>query len=111
MVMAYKLPDDYVMVWDRPSGLTANTGYTFRFRLLDAQGRPAADMEPYMGMGGHAAFVETMGTNPVLRFARSHLAGKPGISRYGTADEHPLTKADLAGLRDAFGAPAKGAGR
>ena len=33
---AYKLPDEYTMVWDRPAELSANTAYAFHFRLLDA---------------------------------------------------------------------------
>ncbi|HUE04845.1 MAG TPA: hypothetical protein VMR62_35160, partial [Bryobacteraceae bacterium] len=31
----------------------------FRFRLEDPSGQPAHDMELYMGMPGHAAFVRT----------------------------------------------------
>jgi len=73
---SYKLPDGYVMVWDRPSTLTANTGYTFRFRLLDAQGKPAGDMQPYMGMAGHAAFVKTDGTV----FAHTHPEGSAAMA-------------------------------
>jgi 2-polyprenyl-3-methyl-5-hydroxy-6-metoxy-1,4-benzoquinol methylase len=53
--------------------------------------------------GGVAAFIETMDTNPVLRFARRHLVGRFGIPRFGTLDEHPLTPADLAGIERAFG--------
>jgi TRAP-type C4-dicarboxylate transport system permease small subunit len=73
---SYTLPDGYVMVWDRPSTLTANAGYAFRFRLLDAQGKPAADMQPYMGMAGHAAFVKTDGTV----FAHTHPEGSAAMS-------------------------------
>jgi hypothetical protein len=68
---SYKLPDGYVMMWDRPSALTANTAYSFRFHLLDPSGNPAADMQPYMGMAGHAAFVKTDGTV----FAHTHPEG------------------------------------
>jgi TRAP-type C4-dicarboxylate transport system permease small subunit len=73
---SYKLPDGYVMVWDRPSTLTANTGYTFRFRLLNAEGGPAADMQPYMGMAGHAAFVKTDGSV----FAHTHPEGSAAMA-------------------------------
>jgi hypothetical protein len=73
---SYKLPDGYFMVWDRPSALTADTGYTFRFRLLDAGGKPAADMQPYMGMAGHAAFVKTDGTV----FAHTHPEGSAAMA-------------------------------
>jgi hypothetical protein len=73
---SYKLPDGYVMVWDRPSGLTADTANTFRFHLLDADGKPAADMRPYMGMAGHAAFVKTDGTV----FAHTHPEGSAAMA-------------------------------
>lgn len=48
--------------------------------------------------GGTSAFVETMATNPVLRFARKWLTGRFGVPRYGTPDEHPLTVDDVAEL-------------
>jgi TRAP-type C4-dicarboxylate transport system permease small subunit len=73
---SYKLPDGYVMVWDRPSTLTVNTAYSFRFRLLDASGRAAGDMQPYMGMAGHAAFVKTDGTV----FAHTHPEGSAAMA-------------------------------
>ena len=68
---AYKLPDGYTMVWDRPAPLAAGAAYTFRFRLLDPTGKPAADMQPYLGMAGHAAFVKTDATV----FAHTHPEG------------------------------------
>lgn len=52
---------------------------------------------------GKAAFVETMGLNPILRVARSRLTGRYGIPRYGNDDERPLTRDDLDVLRRAFG--------
>jgi len=73
---SYKLPDGYMMVWDRPSALTADTAYSFRFRLLDGDGRPARDMQPYMGMAGHAAFVKTDGTV----FAHTHPEGSAAMA-------------------------------
>jgi hypothetical protein len=48
------------MVWERSEGkLHTRQPYEFRFRLEDAQGKPADGMELYMGMLGHAAFVST----------------------------------------------------
>ncbi len=74
---SYKLPDGYVMVWDRPSTVQVRTLHTaFRFRLLDANGRPATDMQPYMGMAGHAAFVKTDGTV----FAHTHPEGSAAMA-------------------------------
>jgi hypothetical protein len=72
---SYKLPDGYTMVWDRPQDLSANTGYAFRFRLLDSAGQPAADTRPYLGMAGHAAFVKTDGTV----FAHTHPEGSASM--------------------------------
>ena len=49
----------------------ANQPVLFRFQLRDAQGRPAADVAPYLGMAGHAAFVKTDWTT----FAHTHPEG------------------------------------
>jgi hypothetical protein len=72
---AYKLADGYTMVWDRPAEITASTAYTFRFRLLDPSGKPATNMQPYLGMSGHAAFVKTDGT----AFAHTHPDGSAAM--------------------------------
>jgi len=72
---AYKLPDGYSMIWDRPQDLRANTAYAFRFRLVDAAGQPAGDVHPYLGMAGHAAFVKTDGTV----FAHTHPEGSAAM--------------------------------
>jgi len=54
------LANGYRMVWERGSAaLRAKQPTEFRFRLEDAQGRPADEVELYMGMLGHAAFVST----------------------------------------------------
>jgi hypothetical protein len=72
----YKLPDGYSMVWERPAELTANTGYALRFQLLDPSGKPAADMQPYLGMAGHAAFVKADGS----AFAHTHPEGSAAMA-------------------------------
>jgi SAM-dependent methyltransferase len=53
--------------------------------------------------GGVGSFHETMGINPVLRFARAHLMGLPGVIRFGSVDEHPLLHSDIERIRTAFG--------
>lgn len=66
------LPDGYRMVWERGSEpLHAHRPYEFKFRLEDASGQPAQDMELYMGMQGHAAFVAPDGSV----FAHVHPSG------------------------------------
>lgn len=68
---ADKLPDGYTIVWDKPATLRANEAVMFRFKMLNAQGKPATDVVPYLGMPGHAAFVKTDWT----AFAHTHPAG------------------------------------
>ncbi|MGA8728140.1 MAG: hypothetical protein WB608_05260, partial [Terracidiphilus sp.] len=79
----YQLPDGYRMVWEKPTALTANTPYNLVFHLLDPQGRPAADMQPYLGMAGHAAFVKTDGT----AFAHTHPDGSAAMPAVMLANE------------------------
>jgi len=55
---ASPLSDGYRMVWERgATPLRTKRAELFRFRVEDANGKPAGDMELYMGMPGHAAFV------------------------------------------------------
>jgi len=72
---SYKLPDGYIMVWDHPTVLTANSPYSFRFRLLKPDGTPATNMQPYLGMAGHAAFAKTDGSV----FAHTHPDGSAAM--------------------------------
>lgn len=53
--------------------------------------------------GSPSAFLETMASNPLLRFARRNMIGRFGIPRYGTEDEHPLTEHDLVVLQEWLG--------
>jgi len=55
------LPGGYRMVWDRSgeAPFHAKRPYLFRFHLEDGAGEPAKDMQFYMGMMGHAAFVRS----------------------------------------------------
>jgi hypothetical protein len=43
----------------RSNGLKVGQVTWFRFRIEDAEHRPANDLEPYMGMAGHAEFVRS----------------------------------------------------
>jgi hypothetical protein len=72
---SYKLPDGYTMVWAKPETISANRGYGFQFTLLDASGKPATDVEPYLGMPGHAAFVKT----DLTAFAHTHPEGSAAM--------------------------------
>jgi len=100
---SYKLPDGYVMMWDRPSTVRADTAYAFRFHLLDANGKPATDVQPYMGMAGHAAFVKTDGTV----FAHTHPEGSAAMAALMLANENTGSNASDHGAMN--GAMSNGA--
>jgi hypothetical protein len=60
------------MIWERgPGPLKANTAMDFKFSVQDKDGKPAHDLEPYMGMAGHAEFVDS----DLSVFAHVHPAG------------------------------------
>jgi hypothetical protein len=84
---AYKFSDGYTIVWDRPAAITANTAYGFRFRLLNPEGKPATDVQPYMGMAGHAAFVKTDGST----FAHTHPEGSAAMPALMLANDNANT--------------------
>lgn len=68
----FRFPDGSRMVWERAGEpLRARRLTQFRFRLLDAKSEPVRDMEFYMGMAGHAAFLKSDGST----FAHVHPTG------------------------------------
>ena len=65
------------MIWERPAGaLRTRQPIWFRFRVEDAKGEPATDLEPYMGMAGHAFFVRS----DLEVFAHVHPAGSVSMA-------------------------------
>jgi hypothetical protein len=64
------------------SNLKAGQPYWFRFRVEDKDGKPATDLEPYMGMAGHAVFVSTDGNI----FAHVHPAGSVSMAAVNLAE-------------------------
>ena len=55
-----------------------------------------------MKPGARAIFAENSGRNQLLMLARRRVAGRFGVPRYSTADEHPLSREDVAALETAF---------
>ena len=71
------LPDGGRMIWQRPAGpLKANAPFEFTFVVQDQDGRPVQDLEPYMGMAGHAEFVRS----DLSVFAHVHPAGSVSMA-------------------------------
>jgi hypothetical protein len=71
------------IVWQRPAGpLKANVPLEFTFTVQDKNGQPAKDMEPYMGMAGHAEFVRS----DLSVFAHVHPAGSVSMAALELAE-------------------------
>jgi hypothetical protein len=78
------LPDGGHIVWQRPAGpLKASAPLEFTFVVQDKDGRPARDMEPYMGMAGHAEFVRS----DLSVFAHLHPAGSVSMAALELAQD------------------------
>ncbi len=74
------------MIWERGHGpLKANTAMAFRFSVADKDGKPARDLEPYMGMAGHAEFVRS----DLSVFAHVHPAGSVPMASLEMAQAWP----------------------
>ncbi len=77
------LPDGARMVWERDSApLASNQLLWFRFRVDDPSGKPASDLEPYMGMAAHAVFV----SSDFSVFAHVHPDGSVPMAALTLAD-------------------------
>jgi len=67
-----QLPGGDRMIWEEhQSALKVGKVSWFRFRVEDAEHQPVNDLEPYMGMAGHAEFVRS----DLSVFAHVHPAG------------------------------------
>lgn len=71
-----KLEDGGSLVWEKPGPIAANTALDLRFKVLDKDGKPAKDVEPYMGMAGHAEIV----SSDLSVFAHIHPAGSVSMA-------------------------------
>jgi hypothetical protein len=89
---SWPLPDGGHMIWRRPAGtLKAGMPLEFTFDVQDTDGKPVNDMEPYMGMAGHAEFVRS----DFSVFAHVHPAGSVSMASM------ELAEAGMAGEGDA----------
>jgi hypothetical protein len=78
------LADGGRMVWEQEgAALKAGQVCWLRFRIEDAQHKPASDLEPYMGMAGHAEFV----SSDFSVFAHIHPAGSVPMASLMVARE------------------------
>lgn len=80
------LADGSRIVWEREMPeYPVKKPFAFRFRAETADGKPAADMELYMGMPGHAAFV----SRDRSVFAHVHPTGSVPMAAMAIAQRDP----------------------
>jgi hypothetical protein len=91
------LADGSRMIWERdPGSLPSNKLTWFHFRVEDANGKPVENLEPYMGMAGHAEFVRS----DFSVFAHVHPDGSAPMAAVSLAQES-LNKSSGANSSDA----------
>ena len=91
----FTLQDGYRMTWLRSDAIPrARQATAFHFRLTKPDGSAPNDMELYMGMLGHAAFVKTDGTV----FAHVHPNGSVSMAALTMAEQQ-------AGVTESSGMP------
>jgi hypothetical protein len=89
-----QLSDGYRMVWERDSSpLRAQQAIVFRFRIEDKDGKPAADLENYMGMAGHAVFISDDGKI----FAHVHPEGSVSMAALAMAQPAASASSSTSG--------------
>src|SRR5262249_55566518 len=80
----FPLPGGGRMVWERDNAIIETKKlHWFRFRVEDAGGQPVRDLELYMGMPGHAAFVRT----DLSVFAHVHPSGSVPMAALALAQQ------------------------
>jgi hypothetical protein len=99
------LADGGRMVWEQEgAALKAGQVSWLRFRIEDAQHKPASDLEPYMGMAGHAEFVRS----DFSVFAHIHPAGSVPMASLMAAREDfglPMDDSSMHALTDEVSFP------
>lgn len=75
--LAQTIPSGTDIIWQHPAGpLKSGVATQFKFIVEDKNGSPVSDMEPYMGMAGHAEFVRS----DMSVFAHVHPAGSVSMA-------------------------------
>jgi len=90
-----QLSDGYTMAWLRdPGPMHAQQPIVFRFRVEDSSGKPATDLENYMGMAGHAVFMSDDGKV----FAHIHPEGSISMAALNMAQPGDHSRGTMTGM-------------
>lgn len=78
----------YDMIWvrDKTKPIAATQLNLFSFEIVGPDGKPVDDLEPYMGMGGHAEFIKTDGSV----FAHVHPTGSVPMASVAVASPEAM---------------------
>lgn len=100
---SFPLENGYRMVWqhDKSKPVSAKAPTLFSFAIIGPDGQPVKDLEPYMGMGGHAEFVKQDGTV----FAHVHPSGSVAMASVAVASEQTMMSMHEMQLGDAVSFP------
>lgn len=100
-----KLSDGSTMVWTDKPGRVLEAGklYSLKFAVADPNGK-AASLEPYLGMGGHAAILRSDGTvyihlHPIGTYS---MAAEESLNRRIADTSRTVAKFNTARFRDSI---------
>jgi hypothetical protein len=88
------LPDGTRMVWEREGASAVGRLSWFRFKVEDGSGKPVTDLEPYMGMAGHAVFIRS----DESVFAHIHPAGSAPMAALAITAKDDRDGTAMAGM-------------
>ena len=85
---SFPLESGYRMVWthDKTKPVAATALTLFSFSIVGPDGKPVTDLEPYMGMGGHAEFIKEDGSV----FAHVHPSGSVSMASVAVASAQTM---------------------
>ena len=90
-----QLPDGTQIAWERPHGsLKSGQAMDFTFDVQDKGGKPVANLQPYMGMAGHAEFVRS----DFSVFAHVHPSGSVSMASLELAQAGLSDHSAMAGM-------------
>lgn len=98
---ASDLGDGYRMMWEKPAALKSNQLVWLRFKVVDRNGDAVNDLEPYMGMAGHAVFISSDGNV----FAHVHPSGSVPMVSAALAQNGHIPPPDMSSMAGMPGMP------
>jgi len=93
---SFPLEDGYRMVWEheKTKPISAKEVMLYSFSILGPDGKPVTDLEPYMGMGGHAEFIKLDGSV----FAHIHPSGSVSMASVAVASPSEMMAMHQTGI-------------